>query len=79
MRPERERGVKCLRECAQLKTLPLENLRRQAQLISQIHDICGMGATIHNRVYKNPDPGYGCNHLVRIDKETQVWSQPFNQ
>ena len=27
-----------------------------------------MGTTIHNRVYKNPDPRHGCNHPIRIDK-----------
>ena len=61
-------GWNALRERVQLKTLPSENLCREVQLISQIHDICGMGAAIHNRVYNNPDPRYGHSHPVRIDK-----------
>jgi len=50
------------------KTRPPENLRGEVQLISQIHDICGMGAAIPSRVHNNLDPRYGRNHPVRIDK-----------
>ena len=69
MRPEREReGLNALRDRVQLKTLPLENLHRQVQPISQIHDIYGMVAAIQNRVYNNQDPRHGRSHPVRIDK-----------
>ena len=53
---ERE-GWNALREHVQLKTLLPENPRKEVQLISQVHDICGMGAAICNRVYKNWIPG----------------------
>ena len=35
------------------QTLLLEDLKLQIQLISMIHESCGVGAAIHNGVYKN--------------------------
>ena len=52
----RERGVKCFTRTWPLKTLPPENLHGEVQLISQVHDVCGMGAAIHSRVHNNLDP-----------------------
>jgi len=51
----------------------------QEELVSLIYDISGMGVAIHNRVYNDLDPRYGCSHPMRINKETQARSQPSGE